>query len=164
MAQVIVNLVSVSLGLAVWPHTMLQCNSGFCAETVLCTSTSSLCLMWESLRGLWHAPWETPQWSRSGAKLHLHTTFTCWNKSVFLIFDQTGGTKIVITGSITDSAVTLACMICKNSNPMLFFIFSSTYHAMNGANVSTNHTSREEDPSEREAQRIVAVVCGTGDI
>lgn len=132
----------VALGLAVWPHTTLQGHSGFCGEAMLCASTSSLCPMWETLRGPWHALWETPQRSRNRAELHWLTTFTHWNKWVFLILPAWWN-QIIITGSITDTAVTLACMISKNSNPMLLFVFSSTHQLMNGANGNTNHTSRE---------------------
>lgn len=74
----------VALKLAVWPHTTLQGHSGFCGEAMLCASTSSLCPMWERLRGPWHALWETPQRSRHRAELHWLTTFTHWNKWVFL--------------------------------------------------------------------------------
>lgn len=51
--------------------------------------------------------------------------------------------QIIITGLITDTAVTLACMISQNSNPMLLFVFSSTHQLMNEANRNTNHTTRE---------------------
>lgn len=50
---------------------------------------------------------------------------------------------MIILGSITDTVVTLACMICQNSNPMLLFVFSSTHQLMNEANGNTNHTRRE---------------------
>lgn len=122
-----------------------------------------LCPMWESLRGPWHALWETPQRSRHRAEVHWLTTFTHWNKWVFLIL-AAWWNQIIITGLITDTAVTLACVINQNSNPWLLFVFSSTHQPMNEANRNTNHTSREYYPSEREVQRIVAVVCGTGDI
>lgn len=50
---------------------------------------------------------------------------------------------MIITGLITDTAVSLALMISQNSNPMLLFIFSSTHQLVNEANRNTNHTSRE---------------------
>lgn len=134
------SVFDVAFGQAVWPNAMFQGHSGFCGEAMLCTSTSSLCPMWESLRGPWHAVWETPQWSRNRAEFHWLTTVTHWNTWVFLILTAWWN-QIIITGSITDTVVNLACMISKNSNPNTFFIFSSTHQLMNEANRDINHTS-----------------------
>lgn len=51
--------------------------------------------------------------------------------------------QIIITGLITDTAVTLARMISQNGNPTPLFVFTSTHQLMNEANRNTNHTSRE---------------------
>lgn len=132
----------VARELPAWPHTTLQGHSGFCGSAMLCASTSSLCPMWESLRGPWHALWETPQRSRHGVELWKLTAFTHSNKWVFLI-PPVCRKQVIITDLITGTAVIVAFMISQNGNPMYLCVFSSTHQLMNEANRNTNHTSRE---------------------
>lgn len=66
----------------VLPHTTLQ--GGFCGKAMLCASTSSVCPMWETLRGPWHALWETPHLSRNRAEHSLTHHFYSLKQGSFL--------------------------------------------------------------------------------
>lgn len=74
-------------------------------------------------------PWEAPgmlcekRHNEEAETERSSTDSPLLNKWVLLILPAWWN-QIIITGSITDTAVTLACMISKNSNPMLLFINS----------------------------------------
>lgn len=123
--------------LPVWPQNVLQGYGGFCGKTALCTSTSFLCPVWESLRGPWHALQETPQWIRNRAVLHRLNRCCVLKPVSFLeLLDQLGGTKLSLQAQSQMRRSLLR-------RAMFFFIFSSSHHVTTGAKGSTNHTSRE---------------------
>jgi len=130
---------SVALESSIWPHIALEGHSGFCGEAMLCASRSSLVSIVGKLERPLASSVRNPSTQQTQSRA---ATFTHWNKQVFLILPG-WWTQIIITGLITGTAVTVALVISRHSNPMLLFIFSSTHQLMNEANRNTNHTSRE---------------------
>lgn len=127
-AGVIVSDFNVALPLPVWPHTT--------RFKVTVASVGRPCFaplhpLWVQCGKAWEAPGMLCEKPHNGASTEqsgasLTHRFCSLNKWVFLILPARWN-QIIITGLITDTAVTLPCMISQNTDPTLLFIFSSTH-------------------------------------
>lgn len=70
--------------------------------------------------------------------------------------------QIIVTGLITDAAVTLVCVISQNRNPGFSSSLSSTPQPTNEAKRNRNLTSREQDPQRGKSRGLWLLYVALG--